>query len=69
MQREPSRYLHGELNRLIRLGASALPQEPVGEAGWRWHILADPAGTGTATITFSCCGICGHFRPPCFSPI
>ena len=33
-----------ELHRLLRLGARALTEEPVSEAGWRWHILADPDG-------------------------
>jgi Glyoxalase-like domain len=37
-----TRALEPELRRLIGLDARALTQEPVIEAGWRWHILADP---------------------------
>jgi Glyoxalase-like domain len=37
-----TRALEPELRRLIGFGAWALTQEPVSEAGWRWHILADP---------------------------
>jgi len=39
-----TRALDPELHRLLRLGARALTEEPVSEAGWRWHILADPDG-------------------------
>jgi len=39
-----TRELDPELQRLVSLGARALTQEPVSEAGWRWHILADPDG-------------------------
>jgi predicted enzyme related to lactoylglutathione lyase len=36
--------LEPELQRLITLGARVLTREPVREAGWTWHILADPDG-------------------------
>jgi catechol 2,3-dioxygenase-like lactoylglutathione lyase family enzyme len=39
-----TRDLEPELHRLISLGARVLTQEPVREAGWKWHILADPDG-------------------------
>ncbi len=39
-----TRELEPELHRLVSLGARALTEEPVSEAGWRWHILADPDG-------------------------
>ena len=39
-----TRALDPELHRLLRLGARGLTEEPVSEAGWRWHILADPDG-------------------------
>ena len=39
-----TRALDPELQRLLRLGARALTEEPVSEAGRRWHILADPDG-------------------------
>lgn len=39
-----TRDLGAELQRLVSLGARALTQQPVSEAGWRWHILADPDG-------------------------
>jgi hypothetical protein len=32
------------MHRLISLGARLLTGEPASEAGWRWHILADPDG-------------------------
>lgn len=36
--------LDAETGRVIALGARRLTSEPVTEAGWRWHILADPDG-------------------------
>jgi catechol 2,3-dioxygenase-like lactoylglutathione lyase family enzyme len=39
-----TRELEPELHRLTSLGARVLTEEPVAEAGWRWHILADPDG-------------------------
>jgi catechol 2,3-dioxygenase-like lactoylglutathione lyase family enzyme len=39
-----TRDLGPELQRLLSLGARALTQQPISEAGWRWHILADPDG-------------------------
>lgn len=36
--------LDGEVGRLERLGARTLTTEPVTEAGWTWHVLADPEG-------------------------
>ena len=39
-----TRDLEPEKERLANLGAQVLTKEPVTEAGWRWHILADPDG-------------------------
>jgi predicted enzyme related to lactoylglutathione lyase len=39
-----TRDLEPETERLANLGAQVLTKEPVAEAGWRWHILADPDG-------------------------
>lgn len=39
-----TRDLESETQRLVSLGARVLTQQPVTEAGWRWHILADPDG-------------------------
>jgi predicted enzyme related to lactoylglutathione lyase len=39
-----TRELESELHRLTSLGARVLTGEPVAEAGWRWHIMADPDG-------------------------
>jgi predicted enzyme related to lactoylglutathione lyase len=39
-----TRDLEPEMQRLISLGARVLTRQPVSEAGWRWHILADPDG-------------------------
>lgn len=36
--------LDPEVARVVALGARRLTSEPVTEAGWRWHILADPDG-------------------------
>jgi predicted enzyme related to lactoylglutathione lyase len=36
--------LSPEVERVVALGARRLTSEPVTEAGWRWHILADPDG-------------------------
>lgn len=36
--------LDAETGRVVALGARRLTGEPVTEAGWRWHILADPDG-------------------------
>lgn len=36
--------LNPEVERVVALGARRLTSEPVTEAGWRWHILADPDG-------------------------
>jgi len=33
-----------EVERAIALGASAVTKQPAAEAGWHWHILADPDG-------------------------
>ena len=34
--------LAGVVERLLALGATRLTAEPVVEAGWTWHVLADP---------------------------
>ena len=39
-----TRELEPELNRLVSLGAQVRTEAPISEAGWRWHILADPDG-------------------------
>ena len=39
-----TRELESEVHRLVSLGARLLTEEPVSEAGWRWHILGDPDG-------------------------
>jgi catechol 2,3-dioxygenase-like lactoylglutathione lyase family enzyme len=39
-----TRLLEPELERLTALGAQKLTGPPISEAGWRWHILADPDG-------------------------
>jgi predicted enzyme related to lactoylglutathione lyase len=39
-----TRDLESEAQRLVSLGARILTKRPVTEAGWRWHILADPDG-------------------------
>lgn len=39
-----TRELEPELRRLVSLGARVLTREPAAEAGWRWHVLADPDG-------------------------
>ncbi len=39
-----TRDLEPESRRLTSLGARVLTKEPVAEAGWRWHVLADPDG-------------------------
>ena len=36
--------LKGEVERLLALGATRLSAGPVIEAGWQWHVLADPDG-------------------------
>lgn len=36
--------LTGEVSRLLALGAVRLTAEAIVEAGWRWHVLADPDG-------------------------
>ena len=36
--------LETETERVVRLGAQLLTEQPVAEAGWRWHVLADPDG-------------------------
>jgi catechol 2,3-dioxygenase-like lactoylglutathione lyase family enzyme len=36
--------LAAETGRAIGLGASPLTSQPVVEAGWQWHVLADPDG-------------------------
>ncbi|MQA84177.1 MAG: VOC family protein [Streptosporangiales bacterium] len=36
--------LPSEVHRVLGLGAALLTDQPVAEAGWRWHILADPDG-------------------------
>jgi predicted enzyme related to lactoylglutathione lyase len=37
-----TRDLDAEVARLTALGATRLTNEPVREAGWEWHVLADP---------------------------
>ena len=37
--------LTAEVERAAALGARLLTSQPVAEAGWRWHILADPDGS------------------------
>ena len=39
-----TRNLETEVSRAVGIGATVLTGEPVTEAGWRWHILADPDG-------------------------
>lgn len=39
-----TRELEPEVERLTGLGARVLTGVPVSEAGWRWHVLADPDG-------------------------
>lgn len=39
-----TRDLEGEVERIVALGATQLTAEAVVEAGWRWHVLADPDG-------------------------
>jgi catechol 2,3-dioxygenase-like lactoylglutathione lyase family enzyme len=39
-----TRDLPGELDRLLGLGARVSTSGPVTEAGWCWHVLADPDG-------------------------
>jgi predicted enzyme related to lactoylglutathione lyase len=36
--------LSAEAERVVALGARQLTSVPIAEAGWRWHILADPDG-------------------------
>lgn len=36
--------LDAEVARVLALGAQRLTEEPVVEAGWVWHVLADPDG-------------------------
>jgi predicted enzyme related to lactoylglutathione lyase len=36
--------LAAEVERAIALGATLLTSQPIAEAGWQWHILADPDG-------------------------
>ncbi|MEU8222643.1 VOC family protein [Kribbella sp. NPDC048915] len=36
--------LEAEVARVRELGARVLTDEPVAEAGWSWHVLADPDG-------------------------
>jgi hypothetical protein len=38
--------LEREVERIVGLGPSLLTDHPVIEHRWRWHILADPDGTG-----------------------
>jgi predicted enzyme related to lactoylglutathione lyase len=37
-----TRDLDAEVARVIALGATMLTKDPVREAGWEWHVLADP---------------------------
>lgn len=39
-----TRDLQSEVSRAVSLGATMVTGQPVTEAGWRWHILADPDG-------------------------
>jgi catechol 2,3-dioxygenase-like lactoylglutathione lyase family enzyme len=39
-----TRDLASEVERVLRAGAESLTEEPIVEADWRWHILADPDG-------------------------
>jgi hypothetical protein len=39
-----TRDLASEVSRLVGIGARVLTEQPVVEAGWQWHILADPDG-------------------------
>ena len=36
--------MEGEVERLLRLGATRLTETAVVESGWQWHVLADPDG-------------------------
>jgi predicted enzyme related to lactoylglutathione lyase len=36
--------LEAEVARVVAAGATLLTEEPVVEAGWGWHVLADPDG-------------------------
>jgi predicted enzyme related to lactoylglutathione lyase len=37
-----TRELEPETERVVRLGARVLTEQPITEDGWRWHTLADP---------------------------
>lgn len=39
-----TRDLDAEVSRVTALGATVLTSSPVVEAGWTWHVLADPDG-------------------------
>ena len=45
-----TRDLESEIRRLASIGAFVLTQQPVIEAGWRWHIPADPDGSGFCVL-------------------
>jgi predicted enzyme related to lactoylglutathione lyase len=36
--------LASEVERVLNAGASLVTEQPITEAGWIWHILADPDG-------------------------
>jgi catechol 2,3-dioxygenase-like lactoylglutathione lyase family enzyme len=42
--------LEAEVARVRRVGAYSVTPEPVLEAGWRWHVFADPDGNEFCVI-------------------
>jgi catechol 2,3-dioxygenase-like lactoylglutathione lyase family enzyme len=42
--------LESETLRVRSLGAVAVTPDPIAEAGWRWHVLADPDGNEFCVI-------------------
>ena len=45
-----TRDLDAEVARVVSLGATRLTPAPIEEAGWRWHVLADPDGNELCVI-------------------
>jgi predicted enzyme related to lactoylglutathione lyase len=39
-----TRDLAAEVERMLRLGATQVSEQPFAEHGWRWQVLADPDG-------------------------
>jgi predicted enzyme related to lactoylglutathione lyase len=42
--------LDAEVGRVCALGATMVTDEPIVEAGWTWHVLADPDGNEFCVI-------------------